>query len=321
MKINQISPLDHIFTSQLDGIALMPKTLYYYGELPSTPVSTPVATRSTRTKTKAPAPDRLRRVAIIGARKNTSYGAEIAFQIAKQLAERGVVIISGLALGIDSIAHRGALAARDGRTVAVLGTAINQIHPRAHADLAREIVERGGAVLSEYPSGTPFYPARFLERNRLISGLADAVSVVEANLHSGSLNTAAHAVNQGRELFAVPGDLTRPLSAGTNQLLAQGAHPYTGLDDFLKLVYPELLPKPTKKTARTTSEATPTGDTPAETTILRLLASGLRDGEELLARAATELAGFDASLFNQTITLLEIKGTVRSLGANRWSLT
>ena len=287
MKIKQISPLDNNFTNLLDGIAVMPKILYYYGELP----------------------ERRPSVAIVGTRKNTPYGRDIAYKTAFELAKNGVIIVSDLAMGIDGIAHRGALAAK-GTTVAVLGTPIDTIHPKCHLSLAREILDTGGAIISEYPAGMALNHKRsFLHRNRLISGLSDIVIVVEANERSGSLNTAMHALEQGRTVFAVPGDLTRPLSRGCNRLIAQGANVLTSVDDVLGLLFPGT--KNQKSPPRNLL-----GDSPEETALLRALASGEREGSKLLA-----LANLDASTFNRTITLLEIKGRVSSLGLNRWCLT
>ncbi|MBR2993931.1 DNA-processing protein DprA [Candidatus Saccharibacteria bacterium] len=250
-------------------------------------------------------------VAIVGSRHNTRYGEEVAYKMAYELAKKGVVIVSGLAYGIDSIAHQACLDA-GGITVAVLGTAIDNIYPTAHRPLAREIIDRGGAVMSEYGPGTEVFPkTSFLERNRIISGLADIVIVVEAAEKSGSLNTAAHAIDQGKEVFAVPGNITNPYSIGCNRLIRQGANPYTGPEDLLRLLFPEAYIKKRKKPSQTLLF----GDTEGETAILRALSEGLRNGEDIM-----KVLGISASEFNQTMTLLEIRGAVRSLGANNWSL-
>lgn len=302
MKINQISPQDNNYTSLLSTIALTPKTLYFYGNWPdasASPSSDSLAPTDSRTYSRPPT------VAIVGARKHTSYGREIAYQAAFTLAKSGVIIVSGLALGIDSIAHRACLDA-GGTTIAVLGTPINRIYPTRHQNLAKEIVSQGGCVASEYAPDTPLkYSISFLARNRLISALADVVLVVEAGLRSGTLNTATHALEQGRELFVVPGDITRPSSAGCNRLLAQGAHPYTSPEDISSLLFP-LTPSP--------KTSIPTGDNPLESAILQLIHKGARDGEQII-----QSLNLTPSQFNQTITLLEIKSRVRSLGANLWA--
>ena len=286
-KINQIPPLEAKYTEVLGTIAVMPKMLYYYGKIPQK-----------RTKT----------VAIVGSRHNTRYGEEVAYQLGYTLAKHGVIVISGLAYGIDSIGHQAALDA-GGTTIAILGTPINEIYPRNHRKLAAEIIETGGAIISEYAPGTKVYPkTSFLERNRIISGLSDIVVVVEAAERSGSLNTATHALEQGKEVFAVPGNITSPYSQGCNKLIRQGAFPYTEPDDILRELFPEEFLARKKKCHLK-------GDTDVETLILNSLASGLRSGEEIMA--STKLP---PEVFNQSVTLLEIKGRIRALGANAWAL-
>ena len=330
MKIKQISPLKHNFTKRLDGIAVMPKMLYYYGTLPGgglsseesaedvlgagvlAPVFTGLDPYNSLASSVMPrgqvSEEAPKTVAIVGARKNTPYGEDVAFKAAYELAKRGVVVISGLAFGIDSIAHRGALAA-GGVTVGVLGTSIDRIYPTAHVGLAREMIEKGGAIISEYAPGTAMHSWRFLERNRIISGLADAVIVVEANVKSGSLNTASHALEQGRELFAVPGDINRPLSQGCNRLISQGANPYTCVEDVLNYLFP------TPEKRKNAEQMSLFGDNKDETAVLQALAKGISSGEEILKET-----GMEASKFNQTVTMLEIKRRIRALGMNRWAL-
>ena len=286
-KINQIAPLEAKYTEVLGTIAVMPKMLYYYGKIPQ---------------------KRAKTVAIVGSRHNTKYGEEVAYQLGYTLAKHGVIVISGLAYGIDSIGHQAALDA-GGTTIAILGTPINEIYPRNHRKLATEIVETGGAIISEYAPGTKVYPkTSFLERNRIISGLSDIVVVVEAAERSGSLNTATHALEQGKEVFAVPGNITSPYSQGCNKLIRQGAFPYTEPDDILRELFPEEFLARKKRSHLK-------GDTDVETLILNSLASGLRSGEEIMV--STKLP---PEVFNQSVTLLEIKGRIRALGANAWAL-
>ena len=324
-KINQISPLEHDFTEVLDTIALKPKTLYFRGKLPENMVKKP------KNKTEQTRTERPKTVAIVGSRHNTRYGEEIAYKLAYELAKKGVVIVSGLAYGIDSIGHRGCLAA-GGTTVAVLGNPINKIHPSAHTPLAREIIKKNGAIISEYPPHTteykdvPLSPGEFydevgkrsleyktsfLYRNRLISGLSDIVVVVEAAEQSGSLNTATHALEQGKTVFAVPGNITNPYSQGCNKLIKQGALPYTEPKDILELLFPDDYIKHRKKL----KQQNLIGDTDVETKILQAIATGLRSGEEIM-----QTTNLPPEIFNQTVTLLEIKGRLRSLGANHWGL-
>ena len=294
-KINKILPLEANFTEVLDAIAVKPKMLYFRGKMPENMVIDGLSKRP-------------KCVAIVGARHNTRYGEEIAYKMAFELAKRGVIIISGLAFGIDSIAHRAALDA-GGRTIAVLGTPIDQIYPRAHKGLAEEIIKKGGAVISEYAPGEIVHPkTSFLARNRLISGLADVVVVVEAAEKSGSLNTAVHALEQGKELYSVPGNITNPMSQGCNKLIRQGAMPYTSVDDILHVLFP------TKRQKRS-KQMVIFGDTAEETGILKALSEGVSDGERIM-----ELLKMPATIFNQTVTLMEIKGLIRGLGANKWAL-
>lgn len=157
-------------------------------------------------------------VAVVGSRRCSTYGQNTALMLARDMASRGVTIISGLARGIDAAAHRGALEA-GGRTVAVMGTGVDQIYPRDHRKLCDEILEHGGAIVSEFPLGTPPAPQNFPYRNRVISGLSLGVLIVEAAENSGSLITARMAMEQNREVFAVPGNITSKNSFGTNYLI------------------------------------------------------------------------------------------------------
>jgi len=172
-------------------------------------------------------------VAIVGARACSTYGAQVARMLGRELAASGLVVVSGLARGVDGEAHRGALDA-GGVTVAVLGCGIDRDYPAAHTELARRICERG-LVVSEYEPGVEPAPWRFPARNRIIAGLTAATVIVEARERSGALITADFALEDGREVFAVPGEITSMLSTGTNRLLRQGATPLTSTEDVLEL--------------------------------------------------------------------------------------
>jgi DNA processing protein len=172
-------------------------------------------------------------VAIVGARACSPYGAQVARMLGRELAAAGLVVVSGLARGVDGEAHRGALEA-GGVTVAVLGCGIDRDYPAVHAELARRIGERG-LVVSEYEPGVEPAPWRFPARNRIIAGLAAVTVIVEARERSGALITADFALEDGREVFAVPGEITGALAVGTNRLLRQGAAPLTSADDVLEL--------------------------------------------------------------------------------------
>jgi DNA processing protein len=171
-------------------------------------------------------------VAIVGARACSPYGAQVARMLGRELAAAGVVVVSGMARGIDGEAHRGALAG-GGHTVAVLGCGIDRDYPAAHAALARSIGERS-LIVSEYEAGVEPAPWRFPARNRIIAGLCAATVVVEARERSGALITADFALEEGREVFAVPGEITSALSAGSNALLRLGATPLTAAADVLE---------------------------------------------------------------------------------------
>ncbi|HEX4745789.1 MAG TPA: DNA-processing protein DprA [Gaiellaceae bacterium] len=173
-------------------------------------------------------------VAVVGARACSSYGRSVARSLARDLAAAGLVVVSGLARGIDGEAHRGALDGA-GVTIAVLGCGIDRDYPAAHAELARRICDAGGLVASEYEPGVEPAPWRFPARNRIIAGLCHATVVVEARERSGALITADFALEEGREVLAVPGEITSALSTGTNALLRLGATPVTRVEDVLEV--------------------------------------------------------------------------------------
>ena len=284
MKINRVTPVDHTYLVPLTHIPDPPRVLFYKGKLPES---------------------RLPSVAIVGTRKPTLYGKEVTQQLAYDLAEKGVVIISGLALGVDSISHQAALKA-GGTTIAVLANSVDRIYPRNHISLARSILDNNGVIMSEYEPPTEARSFQFLARNRIVSGLADAVIIVEAASRSGTLATAAHALAQGRDVLVVPGNITSPLSKGCNNLLKQGAHPITCAEDVLEIIAPQLL---------TAQVSLPLGATPLETKMLQLLQSGIRDGEEL--QAACKVSAHE---FSQALTLMELEGVIKPLGGNQWTL-
>jgi DNA processing protein len=178
-------------------------------------------------------------VAVVGARACSSYGSEVSTQLAAELTRAGVLVVSGLARGVDAAAHRGALDV--GRTVAVLGCGVDRDYPRAHAQLARRVAANG-LILSEYAPGVEPAPWRFPARNRIVAGLARATVVVEARERSGALITADLALDEGREVMAVPGEITSHLSHGTNALLRLGATPVTCAADVLQAIGVEPAP-------------------------------------------------------------------------------
>ena len=288
MEINRIIPDEHNFTQRLASIANPPKSLCFMGTLPTS--GAPV-------------------VAIVGSRKPSAYGREVTEQLASDLAKAGCIIISGLALGIDGIAQKAALEA-GGTVIGVIPNELPDISPQTNYKLAMNIIKNGGAILSEWKKGDGKVVNRwsFLERNRLVSGLADAVIITEAAERSGTLNTAAHALSQGRDVFAVPGNITSPLSAGCNALLKQGAYPATEAKDILHIIAPEQLKK-------SDQSQLPLGSSPEETIIINLIAGGVRSGDQL-----QQQSGLSASNFSTALTMLEINGVIKPLGANNWML-
>ncbi|HEV7454085.1 MAG TPA: DNA-processing protein DprA [Candidatus Saccharimonadales bacterium] len=243
-------------------------------------------------------------ISIVGSRKVSAYGQTVTSSLAHDLAKAGILIISGLALGVDSIAHKAALDS-GGLTLAVLPAGLDRIYPGSHRRLAEQIVRQGGALVTEYNTNTTPYPSNFIARNRIVSALSDAVLITEAAERSGTLSTARFALEQGKDVLAVPGNITSPTSAGTNNLIKAGATPVTCLNDVLRALGLE---------SGTAKRAPHSGD-PQEQIILDILFSGTSDGAELLAAS-----NMPVSLFNQTLTMLEIKGQVRPLGNNHWTL-
>ena len=199
---------------------------------------------------------------IVGTRSPTNYGKAISRQLSRQLAENGVTIISGFARGIDRCAHEGALEA-SGRTIAVLGNGLSQIYPDENRDLAEEIV-KSGALISEFPMMTRPLPGNFPRRNRLVSGMSSGTVVVEASMRSGSLITARHAAEQGREVFAVPGQIFSKQSKGAHQLINEGAKLINAIDDIWE-AFPDQRLTPSLDASQTRLPPGQIGSTQAQT--------------------------------------------------------
>ena len=221
-------------------------------------------------------------VAVVGARSCSAYGRSVARSLGRELAAAGLVVVSGMARGIDGEAHRGALES-GGVTVAVLGCGIDRDYPAAHAELARRICERG-LVVSEYEPGVEPAPWRFPARNRIIAGLCEATVVVEARERSGALITADFALEEGRDVLTVPGEITSALSAGTNALLRLGATPVTCTADVLELF--ELVP---------VEAAAPDLGSAAQA-LLERLGEGALTADELLRASGVDPAQASAAL-------------------------
>ena len=280
-KIQKLGPDD--FPPALHEIPHPPTELYLRGALPD--------------------PTQFYYLAVVGSRKYTSYGREATERIIAGLAGYPICIVSGLAMGIDGIAHRSALDAGL-PTVAVPGSGLSDavLYPRAHAGLAREIVESGGALLSEYEPSLTAAPWTFPQRNRIMAGLCHAVLVIEAEEKSGTLITARLALDYNRNVFAVPGSIFSAPSKGTNKLLRQGATPITSAEDLLLelgFIEPKMFNNETQQTLDLTLY------TPEEQAVLIFL-DAPREREEILNSVS-----LPSSKILSTLTILEIKGAIR----------
>lgn len=272
------------YPTLLQSIPQPPQALYYKGAPPQEVLGTKLA------------------VAIVGSRKISPYGKLVTSKLAQELSRHKVVIVSGLAFGVDAQAHQAAVA--EGKAVvAVLACGLDAIYPASHYQLAQKIIECGGSIVSEYPDGVPPLKANFIARNRIISGLSHGVLITEAAERSGSLHTANFALEQGREVFAIPGNITSPTSLGTNNLIKTGATPVTNTQDILDVFG-----------VRRNEVASILPANQMEAALLDLLDTGILSTNELLS--GSELS---PDTFNQTLTMLEITGKIKALGNGNWS--
>jgi DNA processing protein len=281
-QIRVITTDDTEFPPLLRQIADPPLSLFVRGSLD--PLPTPVA--------------------IVGPRSASQYGKQVTQTLSSDLARLGLTIVSGLALGIDGVAHESAVRA-GGKTVAVLGSGIDRatLYPRAHVRLADSIVEHGGAIISEYPPGTTSLPYMFPERNRLVAGMSLGTVVIEASLKSGSLITASLALEYCRDVFAVPQNITSPTASGVNNLLKLGAYLVTEAADIAR-VFNIAVPESSPKTHE------PENLSLHEKTILFLLSKEPKHLDELCAQSKLLNMEVGAAL-----TILEIRGLAQSLGS------
>jgi DNA processing protein len=243
-------------------------------------------------------------VAVVGTRRVTHYGRQVAEEVAAFLAQNGVTVVSGLARGVDSIAHQAALDA-GGRTIAVLGSGVDQIYPAENRRLAVEVTQRG-AVLSDYALGTPPEAGNFPPRNRIIAGLSIAVVVVEAGERSGASITANFALEQGREVFAVPGSIYSPQSKGTNRLIRNGAHPLLAPEDLLEALNLSMVTEHQKARVVLPANA-------VEAAIFEVLGHEPVHVDQIGQQAKLPIEQVSA-----TLTLMELKGMVRQVGGMRY---
>lgn len=283
-EIKTISIQDKNYPKLLKEIKDAPEVLYYRGELKNEENC----------------------FAIVGTRRCSDYGKQVALEIAGDLAEAGLIIVSGLAPGIDTFCHQAAVE-RNKRTVAVLGTGLDEksIYPKSNLVLAEKILETGGCLISEYPPGTPGTQFTFPQRNRIISGLSLGVLVVEAKEKSGALITADYAKKQGRKVFAVPGLIHSLNSKGCHFLIKRGAKLVENANDILKELNLPL---------KTRGEVT--GETSEENLILEVLKEEVLDIDKIIEK--TKLS---ASTVASTLAILEIKAKIRNLGGNAYAIS
>lgn len=283
MNIQYISYNDNTFPPLLRDIASPPKGIYVAGEIPDLPM-----------------------IAVVGTRAPSDYGRRLTYQIAGSLAKAGFCLVSGMAMGVDTVVHRAALDAR-GSTIAVLGSGVDYAYPRCNQGMYEDILKSGGAVISEYPNGTTPFKSHFPARNRIISGLSLAVVVTEADAKSGSLITANFALQQDRMVMAVPGNITSLKSAGPNNLIKNGAYLVTDSSDILAILG---LKDPSMVNIR------PKADSKEEAMIIDLLCKQALSTEQLITQT-----GLDAVNMASIISLMEITGKIRNLGAGLWVTT
>lgn len=240
-------------------------------------------------------------VAIVGTRRASAYGREVAHRLATELAQHGITVVSGLALGIDAVAHQAALDA-GGRTIAVLGSGVDQLYPAQNRNLAMKIVGQG-AVVSEYALGTRPEASNFPPRNRVISGLSRGIIVVEASERSGALITTQYAADQGRDVFAVPGSILHPGSIGCNRLIQDGATPLLSIEDVLEQL--NLMRMSEHQAARKTVPLDP-----LESDLLGHLSAEPCYIDDIVRRAK-----MSSEQVSSLLTIMELKGVVRQVSA------
>lgn len=276
------------YPDSLRAIYDPPALLYVRGELPG-------------------ALQELRAVGIVGTREASDYALKLTEKLAVELAEAGVTVVSGLALGVDSAAHRGAVKVSEGSTVAVLGSGVDTIYPRQNSELARKIWQGSGAVVSEYPLGTQPKPSNFPGRNRIINGFCKGVVVVEAGAKSGALITADYAANEGRTVLAVPGRVGDPRSKGTLELLKQGAVLVQETGDVLQELGWNASPRSrVEKQVNLSAEQQSIADLVAE------LGTPLLDDLVVTSK-------LDAPQLLPLLTLLELQSVVKKLPSGRYA--
>jgi len=286
--IKVVSVVDRDYPANLRQISDAPPVLYFRGNL-------------------LPQDDLA--IAVVGARFATSYGRQVTEKFVYDLVNSNLTIVSGLARGIDSFAHRAALEA-GGRTIAVLGSGVDTIYPPENKKLAEDIV-KNGALVSEFPLGFPSVPSNFPARNRIISGLSLGVLVTEAAEDSGSLITAGQAAEQGREVFAVPGPIFGKMSRGANNLIKEGVHPATEASDILQIL--EIERKAQQQTRNKKLETSKMSKDQKK--ILDLL-----DGSSKHIDVIARESGLSIDKVSSTLSLMELSGFIKNYGSGIWGV-
>jgi len=243
-------------------------------------------------------------LSIVGTRKMTNYGKTVLENLIPNLVSYGFIIISGLALGTDAYAHQLTLNNK-GQTIAVLGSGLDQIYPRANLKLANELLEKGGTIISEFPLGTLPLKQNFPYRNRIISGLSQAILITEADLKSGAMITAKYALEQNREVLALPGEIIKNQSTGTNKLIQAGAKILTEVNDILEIY--NLTPKTTSVHNNDNARVI-TFDSKEEELIYNLIKEGYNNLDQLKIQSQLQI-----NVLNSNLTMLEIKGVIKNI--------
>jgi len=244
---------------------------------------------------------------VVGSRKYSEYGKKLSYKLSKECSSAGLVIVSGLALGIDSFAHRGALDA-DGHTVGVLGCGIDQIYPASNFGLAKEMIDKGSVVISEFPPGTPPLKFNFPTRNRIVAGLCLGTLVIEAREKSGALITAYQSLDYNRDVFALPGNIDCDTSWGSNKLIQEGAKLVLSADDILtefKIKLSQSVDKKEVILEKGSSE--------------EIVYNILKSGEKIVNDIVIE-SGLNIIALNTALTLLEMKGIIKNLGGGKFTI-
>lgn len=286
MGIKVVAKIDRDYPANLRQLEGCPAVLYFRGTL---------------------LPEDDLAVAVVGSRNATIYGRQITEKLVFELSKNGLTVVSGLARGIDSVAHKMAIDA-GGRTIAVLGSGIDSIYPPENRKLAEEIV-KNGALVSEFSLGFPALPNNFAARNRIISGLSLGVLVTEAAVDSGSLITAGYAAEQGREVFAVPGPVTSKTSEGTNNLIRDGVHLVTAAADILEILDIE------RKARQVTRDTKHFIKDKNQAAILAILDGGTKHVDAIAKETKLPIEAVSAAL-----SMMELSGMVRNYGSGVWGV-